>query len=98
MVGCQRGGWISHQEEFLAKVHYLPTIKWLYQKDPDAAEITRANITLFLGFLRETSVFIVVFVSLSVALGVTAGFARFEILRRFPQLLKKGEMIQLKLH
>ena len=88
----------TRAQEILPKIHYLPTIKWLYQKDPDAAEITRANITLFLGFLRETSIFIVVFVSLSVALGVTAGFARFEILRRFPQLLKKGETIRLKLN
>ena len=84
--------------EILAKIHYLPTITWLYQKDSDAAQITRANITLFLGFLKQTSVFIVVFVSLSIGLGVTAGFARFGILKRFPQLLKKGDPIQLKLH
>ena len=84
--------------EILAKIHYLPTIKWLYQKDPEPAEITRTAITLFLGFLRETFIIIGVFASLSLVLGVTAGFARVGILRRFPQILKKGDPIQLKLH
>ena len=88
----------ARAREILAKIHYLPTIKWLYQKDPDAAEITRVNITSFLGFLKQTSAFIVVFVSISICLGVTAGFARFGILKRFPQLLTKGDPIQLKLN
>jgi len=88
----------TRAREILAKVHYLPNIKWLYQKDPDPAEITRVHITSVLGFLKNTSAFIVVFVFLSITVGVTAGFARFEILRRFPQLLKKGDPIQLKLN
>ncbi len=84
-------------QEILAKIIHLPTIKWLYQKDQDAEDM-RATITSFLGLLRETSTFIVVFLSLSVVFGVTAGFARFEILRRFPEFFKKGEPIQLKLN
>jgi hypothetical protein len=87
----------ARAQEILPKIHYLPTITWLYQKDPDLAEITRSNVTLFLGFLRQTSAFIAAFVFLSLGLGVTAGFARFGILKRFPQLLKKGDPIQLKL-
>ncbi len=87
----------ARAQEILPKIHYLPTIKWLYQKELDGSEITRKNMTLFLGFLRETSLFVALFVTFSVALGVTAGFARFEIMRRFPGLLKKGETIELKL-
>ena len=88
----------ARAQEILPKIHYLPTITWLYRKDPDAAELTRTNITSILGFLKQTSAFIVVFVFLSLGLGVTAGFARFGLLKRFPQLLKKGDLIQLKLN
>ncbi len=88
----------TRAQEILPKIQYLPTITWLYQKDPDAAEITRDNIMSFLGFLRQTSAFIAVFVSFSLGLGVTAGFARLGILKRFPQLLKKGAPIQLNLN
>jgi len=88
----------ARAQEILADIHYLPAITWLYQKDPDPAEITRTHIISFLGLLRETSVFITFFVSLSVVLGVTAGFARFEILRRFPELFKRGETIQINLN
>lgn len=88
----------ARAQELLPKIHYLPTITWLYQKDPDPAEVTRSNITLFFGFLKQTSAFIAVFISLSLGLGVTAGFARLGILKRFPQILQKGVPIQLKLN
>ena len=86
----------ARAEEILAKIHYLPTIKWLYQKDQDAEDM-RETITSFLGLLRNTAATFGFFVSLSIVLGVTAGFARVKILRRFPQLLKKGDPILLKL-
>ncbi len=87
----------ARAEEILAKIHYLPTIKWLYQKDQDAEDM-RETITSFLGLLRNTAATFGFFVSLSIVLGVTAGLARVRILRRFPQLLKKGEPILLKLN
>jgi hypothetical protein len=83
-------------EEILAKIHYLPTIKWLYQKDQDAEDM-RTTITSFLGLLRNTAATFAFFVSLSIVLGVTAGFARVKILRRFPQLFDRGKPILLKL-
>ncbi len=87
----------ARAEEILAKIHYLPTIKWLYQKDQDAEDM-RETITSFLGLLRNTAATFGFFVSLSIVLGVTAGFARVRILRRFPQLLKRGDPILLKLN
>lgn len=82
--------------EVLAELRYLPSIKWLYQKDKDAEEM-RQTITSFLDLLRETALVMVFFASISIALGVTAGFARIEILRRFPQILRRGDPILLKL-
>ncbi len=87
----------ARAEEILAKIHYLPTIKWLYQKDQDAEDM-RETITSFLGLMRNTAATFGFFVSLSIVLGVTAGFARVRILRRFPQLLKRGDPILLKLN
>jgi hypothetical protein len=83
-------------QEILDKIHYLPTIKWLYQKDQDAEDM-RATVTSFLGLLRNTAATFVFFASLSIVLGLTAGFARVKILKRFPQLLRKGDPILLDL-
>lgn len=83
--------------QILDKVHYIPTIKWLYQKDLDPEALRGEVISTFLGVLRGTLFMILLFVSLTICTGITAGVARYEILRRFPQLLKRSEMVSLQL-
>ena len=84
--------------EILAKIHYIPTITWIYQKELDPEIVMRDIISSFMGTVRAILIMILLFISLTVSLGITAGLARHEVLRRYPKLFKKGEIVLLKLN
>jgi hypothetical protein len=79
--------------EVLLRVEYTPTIKWLYEKkrDPSAENIT------FLGLITQTILGIGVFLLLILGAGFATGLARYEVLRRYPQLTRRKEMVRLNL-
>ncbi len=84
--------------EILAKIHYIPTITWLYQKDLDPERVMRDIVGSFMGIVRAILILILLFISLTVSLGITAGIARHQLLKRFPKFFKQSDLVNLKLN
>ena len=84
--------------EILSKIHYIPTITWLYQKDLDPERVMRDMVGSFMGIVRAILVMILLFIGLTISLGITAGVARHQLLKRFPKLFKQGDLVHLKLN
>ncbi|MCZ6769941.1 MAG: hypothetical protein O7D93_11900 [Acidobacteria bacterium] len=84
--------------EILSKIHYIPTITWLYQKDLDPERVMREMVGSFMGVVRAILVMILLFIALTASLGITAGIARHQLLKRFPKLFKQSDLVNLKLN
>lgn len=93
VVICLFIGPEEQAREVLLRVEYTPTIKWLYEKkrDPSAENIT------FLGLITQTILGIGVFLLLILGAGFATGLVRYEVLRRYPQLSRRKDMVRLDL-
>jgi hypothetical protein len=78
----------------LPRVEYAPTIKWLYEKKPDRDS---SETRTFLGLIASAILGSGVFMLLIIGSGLVVGLARYEVLRRFPGISKRKQMIRLNL-
>jgi len=93
LIAMLLGSEISAQQ-ILGNIRYSPSVKWLYQKDSgtDSGEVRS-----FLGLLVRTILGTGVFILLIVAAGLVTGLIRYALLRRFPGLKRRKEMLRLNL-
>jgi hypothetical protein len=81
-------------QRVLGQVKYAPTIKWLYQKEPEAYS---EEMMTFFGLITKTILGTGVLLLLIVGAGCVAGLLRYEFLRRFPRLSSHKEPVRLEL-
>jgi len=73
----------------LGRVKYTPSVQWLDEKpDPNASGM-RFIVRAILG----TAVFLMI----TLGMGIVVGYVRYQVIRRFPNLGKKDEMVRLKI-
>lgn len=76
-------------------VKYDPKVQWIYRKEEPPH---RESIGGFLDLVRRTLIGIGFFLLVTLTGGIIVGLLRYEILRRFPRLTTRDEMIRLKLY
>jgi hypothetical protein len=81
-------------QRILPQVEYSPTVKWLYVKESDTYT---GEVISFLGLLTKTILGTGVFILLIVGAGLVAGLIRYAVLRRFPRLKRRKDMVRLNL-
>ncbi|MDA2938651.1 hypothetical protein MYX75_10360 [Acidobacteria bacterium AH-259-A15] len=85
----------SEAREILEKVRYVPTIKWIYNKDLDPELLRRRATSSFFGILRRSLLLTLVFCSITIGGGLTVALIRYQMFKRFPKLSKRDEVVRL---
>ncbi len=80
--------------DVLNRVRYEPTIKWFHDKRPEREP---SETVKFLRLLTRTFLGTGLLLLMMIGLGIAVGLFRYEMLRRFPTLVRKKEMIRLRL-
>ena len=80
--------------DVLTQVRYNPTIQWLHDPKPEREP---GETVKFLRLLTRTFLGTGILLVGLIALGIVAGLFRYQLFRRFPALVRKKEMIRLKL-
>ena len=89
LAGPERGAKI-----ILDQVRYDPTIEWIHDV---RAENAAAKLKGFLGLVADRLMAIGMALVLMVGTGLIVGVVRYEMIRRFPILTARSEMIRLNL-
>jgi len=73
----------------LSRVKYTPSVQWLDEKpDPNVTGM-RFIVRALLGTFA--------FLLLTLGFGMLVGYLRYQFIRRYPEIGKKGEMVRLKI-
>ena len=81
-------------QRILQQVEYAPSVQWLYEKESDSYT---GEVLTFLGLLTKTIFGTGTFIIMIVSAGLVMGLIRYAILRRFPRIRKRRDMVRLSL-
>jgi hypothetical protein len=78
-------------ERLLGRVNYLAQVKWLEDKPPES------EVGTFLGMVSRAILGTLAFLLITLGIGVAVGYARYLVIRRYPSVGRRDEMIRLKI-
>lgn len=81
----------------LERVHYDAQVKWIYERGltDEERRRRRGEVVTFFGIVTSSILFTAVFAVVVLVAGLCTGVARYLILKRFPILTARSEMIRL---
>jgi hypothetical protein len=78
-------------ERLLGRVNYAAHVKWIAEKPPES------QVGSFLGMVSRAILGTVAFLLITLGIGVGVGYVRYLIIRRYPSLGHRDDMIRLKI-
>jgi hypothetical protein len=85
--------------QVLDKVQYSAQVKWIYEKQLTEAEIQERHeeVVSFFGIVTSSILFSGFAMLAVISAGVVVGLIRFQVLKSFPHVKEKDDMIRLEL-
>lgn len=80
----------------VAAVETGPRVTWLYGEDPEIEAARRETIS-FLRVVRDSFLFTLFIAMLTLGAGLLTGLVRHRLLKSYPKLKERDEMIRLKI-